>query len=124
MCTRKKFCAIYRFIPDRMLRKHDQPRTVSLVVLTVLTLAASFLNAFAQVEWFATAAGVTGFAFGGMQGIVPALASEIFGLRYLATNYSMIQVGPAICEPSFHMCRSLALCSSVLPNDAQRLRDA
>ena len=75
------------------------PRTVSLVVLALLALAACFLNAFAHVEWFATAAGVTGFAFGGMQGIVPALASEIFGLRYLATNYSMLQMGPAFCKP-------------------------
>ena len=76
------------------------PRTVSLVVLAILTLAACFLNAFAQIEWFATAAGVTGFAFGGIQGIVPALASEIFGLRYLATNYAMLQIGPAICKLS------------------------
>ena len=95
----KRGSAVCRFLPDRMLRTQDTPRTVSLVVLAVLTLAACFLNAFAQIEWFATAAGVTGFAFGGIQGIVPALASEIFGLRYLATNYSMLQLGPAICEP-------------------------
>ena len=88
-----------RFLPDRMLREQDMPRTVSLVVLALLALAACFLNAFAHVEWFATAAGVTGFAFGGIQGIVPALASEIFGLRYLATNYSMLQMGPALCKP-------------------------
>ena len=81
-----------------MLREQDVPRTVSLIVLSVLALIACFLNAFAQIEWFATAAGVTGFAFGGIQGIVPALASEIFGLRNLATNYSMLQVGPAFCE--------------------------
>ncbi len=82
------------------------PRTVSLVVLAVLTLTACFLNAFAQIEWFATAAGVTGFAFGGIQGIVPALASEIFGLKYLATNYSLLQLGPAVCEHNpvtFHL---------------------
>ncbi|CAL5227480.1 g10457 [Coccomyxa viridis] len=86
------------FLPDRMLRTQDMPRTVSLVVLAVLTLTACFLNAFAQIEWFATAAGVTGFAFGGCQGIVPALASEIFGLKYLATNYSLLQLGPALCS--------------------------
>ena len=83
-----------------MLREQDVPRTVSLIVLSVLALVACFLNAFAQIEWFATAAGVTGFAFGGIQGIVPALASEIFGLRNLATNYSMLQIGPAFCEYS------------------------
>ncbi|CAK0754435.1 hypothetical protein CVIRNUC_002297 [Coccomyxa viridis] len=86
------------FLPDRMLREQDVPRTVSLIVLSVLALVACFLNAFAQIEWFATAAGVTGFAFGGIQGIVPALASEIFGLRNLATNYSMLQIGPAFCS--------------------------
>ena len=85
-----------------MLREQDVPRTVSLIVLSVLALVACFLNAFAQIEWFATAAGVTGFAFGGIQGIVPALASEIFGLRNLATNYSMLQIGPAFCEYSLN----------------------
>lgn len=88
------------------------PRTVSLVVLAVLTLVACFLNAFAQIEWFATAAGVTGFAFGGIQGIVPALASEIFGLRYLATNYSMLQVGPALCERALDKPSLVKCCSS------------
>lgn len=86
-----------------MLREQDVPRTVSLIVLSVLALVACFLNAFAQIEWFATAAGVTGFAFGGIQGIVPALASEIFGLRNLATNYSMLQIGPAFCEYSLNV---------------------
>ena len=100
-----------------MLREQDVPRTVSLIVLSVLTLVACFLNAFAQIEWFATAAGVTGFAFGGIQGIVPALASEIFGLLNLATNYSMLQVGPAFCEysltaPRLHDQESLLHVSS------------
>ena len=111
---------VRRFLPDRMLRHQDMPRTVSLVVLAVLTLAACFLNAFAQIEWFATAAGVTGFAFGGMQGIVPALASEIFGLKYLATNYSMLQLGPAICKcPITHPC-AIVQNSSWLPFHLQQ----
>ena len=74
------------------------PRTLSLVLLAALMLAASALNAFARLELFGLAAAATGFAFGGVQGVVPAVASEVFGLRNLATNYSMLQMGPAFCK--------------------------
>ena len=30
---------------------------------------------------------------------MPAVASEIFGLKHLATNYSLLQLGPAFCAP-------------------------
>lgn len=87
------------FLPDRMITEHNLPRTVSLIILSALTFVACLLNAFARLEFFGISAAVTGFAFGGFQGVVPAIASEIFGLRNLATNYSLLQLGPAICAP-------------------------
>ncbi|KAK9916344.1 hypothetical protein WJX75_001567 [Coccomyxa subellipsoidea] len=86
------------FLPDRMMSERDMPRTVSLIFLSALTFVACLLNAFARLEFFGISAAVTGFAFGGFQGVVPAIASEIFGLRNLATNYSLLQLGPALCS--------------------------
>jgi hypothetical protein len=31
-----------------------------------------------------------------MQGITPAITSELFGLQNFATNYAIIQMGPAL----------------------------
>ena len=93
-----------RFVPDRMMLEQDVPRTLSLVFLAALTLAAALLNAFARLEVFGISAALTGFAFGGFQGVVPAVASEIFGLKHLATNYSLLQLGPAFCaQPWPHL---------------------
>ena len=56
-----------RFLPDRLLRLHDVPRTVSLVVLAALTVAAALLNAFATLPLLGLAAFLSGFSFGGFQ---------------------------------------------------------
>jgi hypothetical protein len=31
-----------------------------------------------------------------MQGITPAITSELFGLQNFATNYAIVQMGPAL----------------------------
>lgn len=85
----------FRFLPDRMMREQDMPRTVSLLFLTALTFLACLLNTFAGLRFFGISSAVTGFAFGGIQGVVPAITSEIFGLKSLATNYALLQLGPA-----------------------------
>ena len=56
-----------RFLPDRLLRLHDVPRTVSLIVLAALTVAAALLNAFATLPLLGLAAFLSGFSFGGFQ---------------------------------------------------------
>jgi hypothetical protein len=56
-----------RFLPDRLLRLHDVPRTLSLVALAALTVAAALLNAFATLPLLGAAAFLSGFTFGGLQ---------------------------------------------------------
>ena len=56
-----------RFLPDRLLRLHNMPRTVCLVVLSGLTVVAALLNAFATLPLLGLAAFLSGFTFGGFQ---------------------------------------------------------
>ncbi|KAK9813424.1 hypothetical protein WJX73_007856 [Symbiochloris irregularis] len=83
-------------IPDKAMRERDLPRTVFLIVLACLSMAAALLNAFATLPLLGVASTLSGLAFGGMQGIAPAITSEIFGMTHFATNYSLLQLGPAI----------------------------
>lgn len=78
------------------MRECDIPRTAGLFILTGLTATAAVLNAFASLPLLGLACALSGFAFGGTQGIAPAITSEIFGMTHFATNYSMLQMGPAI----------------------------
>jgi len=81
------------------MRNRSMPRTASIVFLSALTLLGALLNAFQRPEFLGVASLLSGFAFGGFQGVVPAITSEIFGLRNFATNYAMVQLGPAVGEP-------------------------
>lgn len=83
-------------LPDKAMRECDIPRTAGLFILTGLTATAAVLNAFASLPLLGLACALSGFAFGGTQGIAPAITSEIFGMTHFATNYSMLQMGPAI----------------------------
>lgn len=78
------------------MRERDIPRTAGLVVLTALTTVAAVLNAFASLPLLGLTCSLSGFAFGGMQGMAPAITSEIFGMTHFATNYSLLQLGPAV----------------------------
>lgn len=71
------------------------PRTASCIFLSGLTLLAALLTAAQSLKLLGLCCLLTGFAFGGFQGLVPAITSEIFGLQHFATNYAMIQLGPA-----------------------------
>ena len=84
------------------------PRTVSVIVLSGLTMLAALLNAGQRLEFLGLASLLSGFAFGGFQGVVPAITSEIFGLRNFATNYAMVQLGPAaggLLRPLASLCK-------------------
>ena len=66
------------------------------------------LSALPVPDTLCVATGIAaGFAFGGFQGAVPAVASEIFGLKHLATNYSLLQLAPAFCAPAPLRCPHL-----------------
>ena len=78
------------------MRKRSLARTSSLVFLSFMTIAASVLNSIQSVALIGPASLLSGFAFGGLQGVCPAVASELFGLKHFATNYALIQLGPAL----------------------------
>ena len=75
-----------------------------------MTIAASVLNSVQSVALIGPASLLSGFAFGGLQGVCPAVASELFGLKHFATNYALIQLGPALGNtlnpliPAFGSC--------------------
>ena len=77
------------------MRERGVSRILWLVVLTALAAAAAILNAFLDMRLLGLACAASGLAFGGMQGIVPAITSELFGMQHFATNYSLMQLGPA-----------------------------
>jgi hypothetical protein len=49
-------------------------------------------TAFTPLPLLFVSALLGGFAFGGHWSLMSAITSEVFGLRYFATNYSLIQV--------------------------------
>lgn len=49
------------------MRERDLPRTVFLIILAGLSMAAALLNAFATLPLLGLACTLSGLAFGGMQ---------------------------------------------------------
>ena len=96
-CTNCDYASalLRRSIPDKLMRERELPRTVFLIILVCVSMAAALLNAFATLPLLGLAATLSGLAFGGMQGLAPAITSEIFGMTHFATNYSLLQLGPA-----------------------------
>lgn len=82
--------------PDYWQKNHGIPRTTWVVVMSIMTLGVSFLNAFAGLDLLILTALLSGYAFGAFQGLMPAITSEICGLKYLASNYGIMQLSPAI----------------------------
>jgi MFS family permease len=93
-------------IPDRLMKVSSVPRTASMVVLAAMSAGAAVLNGFADTQLLNLSSFLSGFAFGGMQGITPAITSELFGLQNFATNYAIVQMGPAL--GSYTMATELA----------------
>ena len=93
VCEDTDGCAC-RFLPDRAMREQGTSRIFWLVVLTLLTACAALLNAFLDLRLLGLACTISGLAFGGMQGIVPAIISELFGM----------QVGACVCAARCRSC--------------------
>lgn len=81
-----------RYVPERCLHAYGTPRPVFLVIVVALTAIINAVNAFAPLPLLALSALLAGFAFGGIWSLMSAITSDIFGLRYFASNYSLIQV--------------------------------
>lgn len=63
-----------------------------LILISLLSAGVALACAFAPLPLLCPAAVVAGLAFGAHWSLIPALASELFGLRYFASNYCLLQV--------------------------------
>lgn len=73
---------------------HSSP--VFLMATSFLTTAVSLLLAAARLPALYPLSLAAGFGFGAHWSLMPSLASELFGLHHFATNYTMLQLAPAV----------------------------
>ncbi|CAL5228367.1 g11486 [Coccomyxa viridis] len=82
--------------PEALQHKRGVPRPVFLILISALTALVSLACAFATLPALIPAAVFAGLAFGAHWSLIPALASELFGLRFFASNYCLLQLAPAL----------------------------
>ncbi len=89
-------------VPDRLLRGPSRvPRTVPFAALVAASsLAAALASAVPpggdSVACLGAAAVAAGAAYGGLQGMAPAVVSEVFGLRHFGSNLALAAGAPAL----------------------------
>ena len=88
-------------VPDKLLRGPSRvPRTVPFAALVAASGAAAALASAVPpgggVSYLGAAAVAAGAAYGGLQGLAPALVSEIFGLRHFGANLALASGAPAL----------------------------
>ncbi|GER45443.1 major facilitator superfamily protein [Striga asiatica] len=77
------------FASEVFLAKYKIPRPVMLTVVLLVSCAGHLLIAFGVPNTLYLASVVTGFCFGAQWPLVFAIISEIFGLRYYSTLYTL-----------------------------------
>lgn len=85
-------------LSEMALRRYGTPRTFLLSVVSCLTLVGvvgAALSGEAHDGLYATSL-LAGAAFGAHWGLVPAITSDLFGLQYFGSNYTGLQLGPAV----------------------------
>ena len=82
----------HRYGPEALQHKKGIPRPIFLILISLLSAGVALACAFAPLPLLCPAAVVAGLAFGAHWSLIPALASELFGLRYFASNYCLLQV--------------------------------
>ncbi len=84
-----------------MQHRKGIPRPLFLVLISLLSVCVALACAFAPLPLLCPVAVIAGLTFGAHWSLIPALASELFGLRYFASNYCLLQVPlPAMCQSS------------------------
>ncbi|KAK9818151.1 hypothetical protein WJX72_007867 [[Myrmecia] bisecta] len=86
----------FGYIPERTLHLWGVPRSFFLVVVAAASTMVAAWAAVASVQALSAVAFVWGFAYGGHWSLMPALASEVFGLTHFATNYCLLQMATSI----------------------------
>lgn len=72
------------------------PRRDVIILLFIITLAASVLLIFAQGALYMALIACVSFAFGGSAGVYPAVTADYYGITHQGVNYGLVMVSFAI----------------------------
>lgn len=82
--------------PEKALRSYGVPRPRFLILVGALSALSQLLVAVATRATLFGVVLLAGLAFGGVWSLLPAVASELFGLAHFASNYSLLQTSTAL----------------------------
>lgn len=94
------------YIPEHYLHARATPRSYFLVAIAALTTAVAAFLSVARLAQLYVASLLVGFAFGAHWSLIPAITSDMFGLKHFAANYTTLQIAPAV--GSFFLATRLA----------------
>eukprot|EP00201_Polytomella_parva_P022951 CAMPEP_0175044902 /NCGR_PEP_ID=MMETSP0052_2-20121109/4089_1 /TAXON_ID=51329 ORGANISM="Polytomella parva, Strain SAG 63-3" /NCGR_SAMPLE_ID=MMETSP0052_2 /ASSEMBLY_ACC=CAM_ASM_000194 /LENGTH=1466 /DNA_ID=CAMNT_0016308301 /DNA_START=145 /DNA_END=4546 /DNA_ORIENTATION=+ len=83
-------------LSERLLRRHRIPRPAFLVIASCSLFLGMAGCIVARLQDLYFLSVLIGLAFGAHWCLIPAITTDIFGLKYFGTNYSLLQIGPAI----------------------------
>eukprot|EP00878_Enallax_costatus_P039669 GHUV01045545.1.p1 GENE.GHUV01045545.1~~GHUV01045545.1.p1 ORF type:complete len:201 (+),score=45.81 GHUV01045545.1:588-1190(+) len=83
------------YLPERSLHTRGTPRTHFLTVTAAVTAAVSLAVAYADLTQLYVISLLLGLAFGAHWSLLPAIMSELFGLKHFAPNYTTLKFAPA-----------------------------
>ncbi|GAX72887.1 hypothetical protein CEUSTIGMA_g342.t1 [Chlamydomonas eustigma] len=83
------------YMSETYLHNHGTPRTLFLVIVSLLTTVCTACLSFAKLPDLYAMALLSGFAFGGNWAVIPAILSDLFGLKHYASTYAFFQLAPA-----------------------------
>ncbi|KXZ55188.1 hypothetical protein GPECTOR_3g333 [Gonium pectorale] len=83
-------------LSESLLRRHGTPRTLCLLAASCLTLLGVGGAAASELPDLYGTCLVAGLAFGAHWGLIPAITSDLFGLTHFGSNYTGLQLGPAV----------------------------
>ncbi|WIA09948.1 hypothetical protein OEZ85_010161 [Tetradesmus obliquus] len=84
------------YIPEQHLHARGTPRTLFLALTAAVTAAAALAVAYADLGHLYVLSVLLGVAFGAHWSLLPAITSDLFGLKHFAANYTTLQFAPAM----------------------------
>lgn len=84
------------YIPENYLHSTGTPRTIFLSFIALLMAAVALLTAYARLNHLYVISIMLGFVFGAHWSLLPAITSDVFGLKHFAANYTTLQIAPAL----------------------------
>ncbi len=81
------------YVPEHLMHSRGMPRTAFLLASTVAMALMSACTAFAGPNLLFLSAVLAGLALGSHWTLVPAILSDLFGVKHFAGTYTFFQVG-------------------------------